>query len=590
MEDFNLSFASARSAAMKAMRKPLVLKVLAMILSDIDLPFQVSQKSAARLLDIVILSGNKEAAAALARKNPVRPLRRWNIGDMFGTLSPSWGVQLTHYSQQSPVLLAALHAGATFKSIFLLFCRANFLESAPLPLRESVFALGWPIEAFAGLLPNSKSPWNPESFNDLGRCLCTRPWVVSLDRLHEATVHGIDVKDWLIMKSATNARVGSFSLSLLDLSIVKGLADCAAACAGMGMRVRDVELCREATVGEVQGDRLVEFGFTTWDADEADGLIATEESCLGAATAAGRADLKASWRRESPKGIPIYQLMKLASGRSTEPLVNQVLLFSMEVPELIDQLSLWDDVAGWQDDLVEPPSAAAGATASESNAYSTAAAELPDIASTTFEVAEPEPSPTVPAAVDEVKTEEMDDLLRAVQHSKEVVPALNSHGVSLFKLTRMATSTFMSNLLFNPEGPLKALHDRVLAAGCQVDPAWSPVKALFIPMTEEQMQELTALAVHGYELSKEDHILALKEDETLLNEALKSCSRCKNRPKAKQVGPQISQAPRSSTDVPQDGGNDMDDDDGPMVVLEGAIRTDSSVGFPAPYPTSSLWP
>lgn len=55
----------------------------------------------------------------------------------------------------------------------------------------------------------------------------------------------------------------------------------------------------------------------------------------------------------------------------------------------------------------------------------------------------------------------------------------------------------MSNLLFNPEGPLKALHDRVLAAGCQVDPAWSPVKALFIPMTEEQMQELTALAVHG---------------------------------------------------------------------------------------------
>jgi len=381
MEDFNLSFASARSAAMKAMRKPLVLKVLAMILSDIDLPFQVSQKSAARLLDIVILSGNKEAAAALARKNPVRPLRRWNIGDMFGTLSPSWGVQLTHYSQQSPVLLAALHAGATFKSIFLLFCRANFLESAPLPLRESVFALGWPIEAFAGLLPNSKSPWNPESFNDLGRCLCTRPWVVSLDRLHEATVHGIDVKDWLIMKSATNARVGSFSLSLLDLSIVKGLADCAAACAGMGMRVRDVELCREATVGEVQCDRLVEFGFTTWDADEADGLIATEESCLGAATAAGRAALKASWRRESPKGIPIYQLMKLASGRSTEPLVNQVLLFSMEVPELIDQLSLWDDVAGWQDDLVEPPSAAAGATASESNAYSTAAAELPDIAS-----------------------------------------------------------------------------------------------------------------------------------------------------------------------------------------------------------------
>lgn len=386
MEDFYLGFPDARSAAMKAMRKPLVLKVLAMILSDIDLPFQVSQKSAARLLDIVILSGNKEAAAALARKNPVRPLRRWNIGDMFGTLRPSWGVQLTHYSQQSPVLLAALHAGATFESIFLKWVEVEASVRPPLraacpadlPLRESVFALGWPIEAFAGLLPNSKSPWNPGLFNDLGRCLCTRPWVVSLDRLHEATVHGIDVKDWRILKSGTNARVGSV-LSLLDLSIVKGLTDCAAACAGMGMRVRDVELCREATVGEVQGGQLLELGLTTWDEDGF--IIATEESCLCAATAAGRAALKASWRRESAKGLAIYQLLKLASGRSTEPLVNQVLLFSMEVPELIDQLSLWDDVAGWQDDLVEPPSAAAGATASESNAYSTAAAELPDIAS-----------------------------------------------------------------------------------------------------------------------------------------------------------------------------------------------------------------
>lgn len=403
-------------------------------------------------------------------------------------------------------------------------------------------------------------------------------------------MYGIDVQDWLVLKSGTNVmRDGGLSLSLLDLSIVKGLADCAAACAAMGMRLRDVELCHEATVyGEVHEYRLLELGLSTW---EADGFLATGEGCLCAATAAGRAALKVSWRRESAKAIAIYQLLlKLASGRSTEPVVNQVLLFSMEVPEIIDQLGLWDDVAGWQDDLVKPPSAAAGATANEPNAESAAAAELQDVAGASSEVAEPDPSPPVTAAVDEVKTEEMDDWMRAMQHSKEVVPALNSYGVSLFKLTRMATSTFMNNLLFDPQGPLKALHDRVLAAGCQVDPAWSPVKALFVPTTGEQMQELADLAVQGYELSKEDHILALKEDETLLNEALKSCSRCKNRPKAKQVGPQISQAPRSSTDLPQDVNNDMDDDDGPMVVLEGAIRTDSSVGFPAPYPTSALWP
>ena len=390
MEDFNLCFPDASSAAKKAMSKPLVLKVLAMILSDNNLPFQVSQKSAARLLDIVILSGNKEAAAALARKNPVRPLRRWNLCEMFGTPRPSWGVQLTHYSHQYPVLLAALHAGATFENIFLTWFEVEgrkmyryveeYLQGTPVPFRESVFALGWPRKALAGLLPNSKSPWKPRLINNLGCCLCMSPWVVSLDRLHEATVYGIDVKDWLVRKPGEPMDDGFFSLSLslLDLSIVKGLADCAAACAAMGMRLRDVKLCYDATAGEVQEDRLLEFGLRTSDAD---GFLATKESCLCAATAAGRAALKASWRRESAKSIAIYQLLlKLASGRSTEPVVNQVLLFSMEVPEIIDQLGLWDDVAGWQDDLGKPPSAAAGAPANESDAESAATPKPPEIA------------------------------------------------------------------------------------------------------------------------------------------------------------------------------------------------------------------
>lgn len=602
MTDWNLRLLDARSAAIKAMRKPLVLRVMGAIMSDIDLPFQVSQKCAARLLDIAILSGNKEAAAALARKNPVRPLRRWSISDMFGTLCPSWGVQLTHYNTQAAVLLAALHAGARFEDILLrwdeiegscnnLHAAPLPLTAAPVPLRESLFALGWPIEAFADLLPNSKSPWTPGLPNDSGRCLCIRPWVVSLDRLHKARVHGIDVKDWLVVKSSPYAIADDPSHSVLDLSIIKGLTDCAAACAEMGMRVRDVELCREATVGEVWGRRLFEFGLT---ASAADGFIATQENCLCAATAAGRAALKASWRRESAKGVAMYQLfLKLAKGRSFPTwLIQQILFFSTKMPEIIEQLSLWDDVAGWQDGLVKPPPAATGATSNEAHAKSAAATELPETAGATSEVSAPEASPAVAAAVDEVKTEELDDLMRAVQRSKEDVRAFNRYGVSLFKLTRMATSAFMNKLLFDPQGPLKVLHDRVLAAECQVAPAWSPVKALFIPMTEEQMQELTDLAAHGYELNKEDHILALKEDETLLNEALKSRSRAKNRPKAKQVGPQIQQVPQSSTDVPREADSDdgMDEDDGPMVVLEGAISTDSSVGFPAPYPISSLWP
>ena len=55
----------------------------------------------------------------------------------------------------------------------------------------------------------------------------------------------------------------------------------------------------------------------------------------------------------------------------------------------------------------------------------------------------------------------------------------------------------MSNLLLDPTGPLSALHSRVLEAGCEVDPEWNPLKVLFIPCTETQMNELQGLATQG---------------------------------------------------------------------------------------------
>ena len=55
----------------------------------------------------------------------------------------------------------------------------------------------------------------------------------------------------------------------------------------------------------------------------------------------------------------------------------------------------------------------------------------------------------------------------------------------------------VNEVLLDPTGPLAALHQRVLDAGCQVDPQGNPVKALFVPCTQQQLVELQGLAVHG---------------------------------------------------------------------------------------------
>ena len=85
-----------------------------------------------------------------------------------------------------------------------------------------------------------------------------------------------------------------------------------------------------------------------------------------------------------------------------------------------------------------------------------------------------------------------DDLLTAVRNSRDETVPLSSDGVLCFRLTRKANAPHVNELLFNIEGPLAELHRRVLEAGCEVAPEWSPVKALFVPLTQAQLLELTA--------------------------------------------------------------------------------------------------
>ena len=60
----------------------------------------------------------------------------------------------------------------------------------------------------------------------------------------------------------------------------------------------------------------------------------------------------------------------------------------------------------------------------------------------------------------------------------------------IFRLTRKANAEEVNAILFDATGPLWPLHRRVLEAGCEVAPEWSPIKALFVPLTQPQLQEL----------------------------------------------------------------------------------------------------
>ena len=85
-----------------------------------------------------------------------------------------------------------------------------------------------------------------------------------------------------------------------------------------------------------------------------------------------------------------------------------------------------------------------------------------------------------------------DELLMALRNSKSDNPPLSGDGVVIFRLARWATSNLeeVNAVLFDATGPLRPLHHRVLEAGCEVAPEWSPARALFVPLTQPQLQEL----------------------------------------------------------------------------------------------------
>ncbi|CAK9080861.1 Uncharacterized protein SCF082_LOCUS38528 [Durusdinium trenchii] len=158
----------------------------------------------------------------------------------------------------------------------------------------------------------------------------------------------------------------------------------------------------------------------------------------------------------------------------------------------------------------------------------------------------------------------------------------------------MANANHVVDLLFDPTGPLKELHDRVQEAGCSVDPEGNPVKILFVPCTENQLLELEDLAAHGYELCRKKHILALQADHKVIDQALRAHIARAHRPELKKVarlsarhtpGDWEAEAASSSQVKKHEGRRDEEDQEGPIIEEIGDfVSTFSGWGFPSYNP------
>ncbi|CAE7752356.1 unnamed protein product [Symbiodinium sp. CCMP2592] len=601
MLDWDAELGEAVASAREAAERPVTRLVLAMLRSGEEFDnLHISESAMARLLDIAVLTGDSDLAQRCAAQCVRRPLRRWRSEDFF--VQPRTEL----IAVASPdVFMAAILAGIALQgllvgvpSLFGLFC------PGVIPLRGAVAMCGdlqlW--RTLAPLLPESQHPWSPSPGKpESGLLLCRqsahyRSWELCVNRLRTALLANIDLKRfgfydgyayaWRHCCPACAARVGFLDglnvgddrRRLLDVAVCKGQSECAEllasreASASCWLR----ELCLPDMLCAECGDVTVP------------GVAhAPLEQRRATAGAALRAALTRSRKLVAPMGFVVYQAMlRWGCGKKVPPpLVNHVLSFAAKRPTIAKLLE------GLEDELLHAADSAAGSEVQEQSRQpeiSPTMEEGPELQSVQpagSEVEEPSQQPEISATTPDMgeqaepvaeKSEEgpdaksTDDVLVALRNSKaqaQEVP-LSSDGVMHFRLTRKAHAPHVNELLLDPTGPLAVLHRRVLEAGCEVAPDWSPVKALFVPCTVAQMQELLASAeeggVHPPELGKE-HILALRSDFPVLDRAIRSISK-KYRPRLR---PTLREEPQSESD------------DEPFIVAEGGLRTDSSLGFPS---------
>ena len=470
MTDWNSNLSNAAEAARRTAEQPLVRTVLEVLRSKaVPHALAISDEAMTHLLDIAVLIGDREAAVRCAERSRLRPLRRWSWEEIFRTYFDPCSDLETKMRLSSRflelrdrgMLLAALSAGVELQGLQKSYGRT------PIPFRVSVALTGTPWTDFADLLPPPDTPWVPPEENVFG------DFFLKVDRIGEIEMPYL-CKDLLEIAQRAQVPLAALnvtypyaddfymciqSLSLLDCAILFGQSDCAALLATEGVELSD------------HGSKLL----------LEDGLLDAEPERRPAATAAAHAALSKVWKSEiAAKGIAIYQLMKkLLQGRPFPALmVDEVVVMSMDVPKIIQGLDLWEEASAWcqsRTSRLGPPQV--GRTSSQAAASSGRTSLFgghPHGEESGNEDSQEtrQRDQADSEAVDEKATDEFMHLMLAKRASLHDVPPVNNmDGVRMFRLKSFANADHVTDLLFDPNGPLKALHDRVREAGCSVSAA-----------------------------------------------------------------------------------------------------------------------
>eukprot|EP00435_Cladocopium_sp_Y103_P039735 s35_g10.t1 len=343
MKDWDRNLRAAAYAARQAAKTLLVSGILDMSSRNEPLPIAMSDKAFVRLLDIAILCGHVEAAANLAKTCQARPLRRWTGEELWDR---RW----------LPTISAALFAGAELEGLH------RTTVCAEIPLLRAL-ALDFEPEDWQRLgqfFPPENTQW-PACDVKMGGWFQTGELIRGVFRRTGVSVQRVQNAlraRWNLMWISARLREGPstsyFRVSLLDLAILCGSSDSARALAlaGVELDVECLDRCRRACChGESLGELHLRIEREDPDPEDDELLgVASPIECQSAASAAARACLKRSFKREGCEGGILYQTLAKTFPASDVPTVVRVILaFSMEAPKIVDQLDLWGDVTGWID-------------------------------------------------------------------------------------------------------------------------------------------------------------------------------------------------------------------------------------------------
>ncbi|CAE7445229.1 unnamed protein product [Symbiodinium sp. CCMP2592] len=587
MENWNASLQDAKNAAESAAAMPLVCALLEAFGSQVASQRIATDEAIAYLLDVAILIGDAELARSCAKHCTRFPLRRWRFQEFVRIVDDDFPCFRAEILEKD-VLIAALAAGLELKQL------TNSSHGDPVSLAEAVVLSGdaelW--QRVEGL-QLQLGPWRKHGYaNDMADFLLENSGDhlrMSPERLHRAERAGLALSTFRAQVVFRCQRCGDiwYYFSLLDLAILLGQSDCARLCGAM-----DIVATQKTLKASLEAmPRVCKIcRSTSWRIpDEWAMSFASLPERRAAAAEALHTALQASRRKTaSSAGFGLFQSMsKWARGkRVPRTLVKLVLSFAAERPSLLQALEgreaelpflnyWWEESMHREGADSQSPQPDA---ASQVQAESLGVTERPPAgaagSSSNDVQAQPDSTSEKESGSDQDTT---NDLLTALRNSKSDMPPLSPEGAVVFRLSRQNNAPRVNGILLDATGPLAELHLRVLEAGCEVAPKWSPVKALFIPVTEPQMHELLHPESAHYELGK-THILALLSDRDLIDGALRQLPKI-TRPKLRR------DTPKEDAEGDAEAAEE-DEEDEPMIVLEGGLRTDSSVGFP-PNPWQS---